>query len=551
MDIFEFRDSLIEDFKAFSRSFTDINSKDIREAIEREYDQESRYWPDPLLQINPNYERAGNIDDLAKSGNLHPKCSRIFRFGNSPLSLYTHQRLAISLAQSNESYVVTTGTGSGKSLSFFIPIVDRILKEKEIDQKQRIRAIIIYPMNALANSQLEEINKFLSNAPDCGVTVGRYTGQEDMDQRAKLKKNPPDILLTNYMMLELMLMRQDDREVIEACQGLEFLVLDELHTYRGRQGADVALLVRRLRTQFNTGDKLICIGTSATMSSGGSSQNQRKTVARVVSTLFGTAISPDNVIQESLQRTTSPKLAIAGIKPQLKEAVKLAASGHISIKTKEDFLVNPLAVWLELTLSIEKTPKENNKRAQPKSVQEIIAKLADDSGCTEEESKSALLTFLQRYGENSPFKDDNPPANFAFKLHQFISGPGVVYLTLEAPGKRTITLDGQTTIKVADGKERPLFTAYFCRECGQEYMPVWSTESGNKLISVTPRDIDEIPLKGEDVNFGFVCPREDFHKFDGDPESLPDDWKEIKHKKSGDELVIRSNRKKSVPESSL
>src|SRR5690606_20927821 len=123
------------------------------------------------------------------------------------------------------------------------------------------RAIIIYPMNALANSQLEEVRKFLDNlgtAP--GLTVERYTGQEDPATRQRIASNPPDILLTNFMMLELILTRYEpvDRLVVEHCAGLRFLVLDELHTYRGRQGADVALLVRRLRERFKA-EKLICI----------------------------------------------------------------------------------------------------------------------------------------------------------------------------------------------------------------------------------------------------------------------------------------------------
>jgi ATP-dependent helicase YprA (DUF1998 family) len=83
-------------------------------------------------------------------------------------------------------------------------------------------------------------------------TVARYTGQESDTDRKQIADNPPDILLTNFMMLELILTRFEDvdRRVVEHCQGLEFLVLDELHTYRGRQGADVALLVRRLRERL-------------------------------------------------------------------------------------------------------------------------------------------------------------------------------------------------------------------------------------------------------------------------------------------------------------
>src|SRR6185437_4400624 len=100
-------------------------------------------------------------------------------------------------------------------------------------------------------------------------TFARYTGQEDRDERERIREAKPDILLTNFMMLELLMTRQNklDQTVIENAQGLDFIVLDELHTYRGRQGADVAMLVRRLRDRLCRHGVPLCIGTSATMSS--------------------------------------------------------------------------------------------------------------------------------------------------------------------------------------------------------------------------------------------------------------------------------------------
>lgn len=168
------------------------------------------------------------------------------------MTLFKHQLEALAKGQAKQSYVVTTGTGSGKSLSFFIPVVDAILKGKEQDPTPRTRAIVIYPMNALANSQLEELDKFLHGMQPHPFTVARYTGQEKAEERQRIADNPPDILLTNFMMLELILTRYEeiDRRVVENCHGLEFLILDELHTYRGRQGADVAILVRRLRQRL-------------------------------------------------------------------------------------------------------------------------------------------------------------------------------------------------------------------------------------------------------------------------------------------------------------
>jgi hypothetical protein len=120
---------------------------------------------------------------------------------------------------------------SGKSLAYIIPIVDHVLRT---GAGRGIQAIVAYPMNALANSQAEELSKFLGkeNQP---VRFARYTGQEKADEKNAIRANPPDVLLTNYMMLELMLTRSEDRELVRAAQGLKFLVFDELHTYRGRQ----------------------------------------------------------------------------------------------------------------------------------------------------------------------------------------------------------------------------------------------------------------------------------------------------------------------------
>ena len=137
-DVFSYRNAVIDEYSRFSRSFTKIKAADIKSKVDAEYDANCRYWPNPLIQINPNYKVQNSIDDLCDQGVLSPRCRDIFRVkkdaanpkGN-PMSLYLHQTQAISLAAEKQSYVVTTGTGSGKSLSFFIPIVSicKVIKE--------------------------------------------------------------------------------------------------------------------------------------------------------------------------------------------------------------------------------------------------------------------------------------------------------------------------------------------------------------------------------------------------------------------------------------
>jgi ATP-dependent helicase YprA (DUF1998 family) len=381
VDVFKFREHLVGEYAQFSRSFTRLRSDDIREFVDREYDSQ-RYWPEPLIQINPTYRSGGTVDRLVAEGQLSPECSSIFRLGKSsssagvPLPLHQHQAEAISLASAGESYVLTTGTGSGKSLSYFIPIVDACLKARKADTTARTRAIVIYPMNALANSQLEELKKFLGSDPATrAVSFGRYTGQESKEEREAMAANPPDILLTNFMMLELLMTRQDgiDQAVMRNAKGLRFLVLDELHTYRGRQGADVALLVRRVREALS--DNLICIGTSATMASEGTQMERNAVVANVARRLFGTSIPDRNIITETLRRTTPEHETLETVRPHLGAAIRAGVPQDLDY---EAMAAHPISVWVELTLGLT-YEGDKPRRAKPRMLSDAADALHIDS----------------------------------------------------------------------------------------------------------------------------------------------------------------------------
>ncbi len=521
--VFQFRDTLIQEYASFSRSFTRILADDIASHVEAEYER-ARYWPEPLIQINPNYLRAKTVDELVEEGSLHPMCGKIFRYedrnGDSqPIRLFKHQQEALSKAASGESYVVTTGTGSGKSLAFFIPIINRILTEKAANPEKRTRAIIIYPMNALANSQLEEVHKFLSNVSgvDSPLTVERYTGQEEASVRNRIAQNPPNILLTNFMMLELILTRYEpiDRQVVEHCAGLKYLVLDELHTYRGRQGADVALLVRRLRERFRT-KNLICIGTSATMASTGTEEDRRTTVATVASKLFGQAIPPSNVIGETLERITNRHESLESIRPLLPQAV---GRTEFSWPSTDAFSKDPLAIWVELNLGLTLRPEGGPQRARPMSITEAAGLLARDSDVSQEEARATLEAFLIAA---QSFQNSDGRSPFAFKLHQFISGPGKVLCTLEDDSKRFITLDSQRFAPNRQEQSVFLFSTHFCRECGQEYHPVW--ENPESQPNFTPREIDDVGAEDREEKSGFLAPVRPGQDFRGNLSEFPETW---------------------------
>ena len=540
MDVFKFRAHLIDEYSDFTRSFTRIKADDIRTVINAEYDSQ-KFWPEPLIQINPNFMDGGTVETCVEAGHLHPLCADIFRFGKSQssagcsLPLYKHQAEAISLAATGKSYVLTTGTGSGKSLAYFIPIVDACLKAKVVDPTPRTRAIVVYPMNALANSQLEELKKFLGTDPVLRpVSFGRFTGQESTDEREAMKANPPDILLTNFMMLELLLTRQNaiDQQVMANARGLLFLVLDELHTYRGRQGADVALLVRRVRNAL--ADKLICIGTSATMATDGTETQRNATVAAVATRLFGTLIPPGNIVTETLKRTTPETENLQTVLPRLANTIAKGVPENLSF---EEMAKHPVAVWVELTLGL--TFEDNKlRRAKPIQLKQASEQLAYASGLFEPQCNDYLKKFLLRAYN---VKDATGKSLFAFKLHQFISGGGKVYATLEAPNQRAITLFGQKF--VAGDRSRHLYNVYFCRDCGQEYFPVWDAE-GLQGRELQQRNIDERQNEDDGIKFGFFMPDVNHEWDDTDFECYPETW--VQERVDG-QWHVKSTYRKYIP----
>ena len=148
MDVFKLDQQVISQYRDFSRSFTKIRSPELSSKVDALYD-EKRFWPDPLLQINPHYANGGSVQDKINQGVLDQVCASIFKDkwglegqSDKTLKLRKHQEQAISFAKNDQSYVVTTGTGSGKSLCFFIPIIDAAIRAKKAGGKAKTRAII-------------------------------------------------------------------------------------------------------------------------------------------------------------------------------------------------------------------------------------------------------------------------------------------------------------------------------------------------------------------------------------------------------------------------
>lgn len=274
----------------------------------------------PFLEAAPPYRKDKTVADLVDEGLL---CKGMMSLGGGETHnfdpyrpLYVHQVKAIEKSVAGRNYAVVTGTGSGKTECFLLPILNDILSEFEKSGRSAgVRAMILYPMNALANDQLKRLRLLLKGTD---ITFGRYTGDteekesvalrkwkdENPDQtrlpneiisREKIRENPPNILLTNYSMLEYLLLRPEDAPLFEGTFGANWrhIAIDEAHVYSGALGTEIAYLLRRVkaRIESETGElpKLHCYATSATI---GSEEDMPK-VAKFARDLFGEPFSGD------------------------------------------------------------------------------------------------------------------------------------------------------------------------------------------------------------------------------------------------------------------
>lgn len=290
-----------------------FRNPDLERQFEAQLQRKGRFVKGPILEATPPFETGSTLSDLITDGTLSDQF-RALETPSMPLDrpLYLHQERAIRNAVVNRrNLVVATGTGSGKTETFLIPILDHLFRQHEQGRlTPGVRALLLYPLNALANDQVDRLRKLLARYPK--ITFGRYTGEtkesyrealelyrktflrepqkNELISREQMWDSPPNILLTNYAMLEYLLLRPRDHVFFNGAHSGNwcFLVLDEVHTYTGAKGTEMALLLRRLKDRVVRGERnrLHCIATSATVGD----PLQFANVAKFARNLFGESV---------------------------------------------------------------------------------------------------------------------------------------------------------------------------------------------------------------------------------------------------------------------
>ena len=273
-------------YKRYLRTIFAINDPVYQKQFEELLEKDTQFANGPFLDVTDSFKKGKSINALIDEGILPKGMSRLSI--NKTRPLYFHQEEAIRKVLSGKNVVVSTGTGSGKTESFLVPLVSDIVREFEAKTlNPGVRALLIYPMNALANDQMERLRELLKDFPE--ITFGAYTGQtlnkynaayaeylklndgksplpNELICRDQMKQTPPHILITNYAMLEYLMVRPDDQVFFrpEDCHKWKYIVLDEAHVYSGSTGIEVSMLLRRLKATLKN-NNIRYILTSATL----------------------------------------------------------------------------------------------------------------------------------------------------------------------------------------------------------------------------------------------------------------------------------------------
>ncbi len=504
-------------YRGYAEAFVRPANPAIREFLTREVEEGELLWREPFVELRRELARGEPLEALVEEGLLHPDAPGIFRQNprdpeSPPIHPYRHQVEALRAARAGKNVVVATGTGSGKSFAFGLPVIDYALRQRDRGRRGT-KAILVYPMNALANDQFRDLALRLRGS---GLTVALYTGDTPhtreegevrrrelehelglkegelretvLASRAEIRETPPDLLLTNYVMLELILTRREDLSLFprEHRGTLRFLVLDELHTYGGLKGADTALLIRRLKVHTGTEESLQFIGTSATLA-----EEEWEEALAFASRLFGAPVT--ELIRETHAQhppgdAIAPRAPLAPVPEALNDVGALA----------EAFLGARETEPARLAAGLEDHPTLHWVRRAlwegPRAFPELVAGYARARGLSREEAGHELLAFfaLAQYA-----------GKLQVKLHEFYSQNVALTATLHDPPK--LSSHGETELEHA-----PAFPVVFCRQCKNEFFV--ATREGDRFFPA--------PEFGETEGVVYLTPG----IYDPGEVPLPENW---------------------------
>jgi ATP-dependent helicase YprA (DUF1998 family) len=485
---------LIEEYRRFLRTSYRFLDPHLREQFEAHLAQADVVVRGPLITLARDFERAEALRQLVEAGRAERSLLVAnWPFGDEPL--YRHQVQALDAGRVGRSFVVTTGTGSGKTEAFLLPVMDGILRRKR-EGVAGVQALLLYPMNALANDQLERLRRLLRSTK-LDLSFALYTGdseksaqnlreepaETERQSRAAIRKDPPDILLTNYKQLEFLLVRGEDRALFTP--ALRYLVLDELHSYRGALATEMACLIRRLKVHANIAPgSLVGIGTSATVASVA---DGARTLAEFATVLFGESFRAEDIIGESLVPLRMHPGPWVPAPPSLEDEALLAvdlADEHAVVTLAEQLTGRSCPSDGALSQRIGAVLTGNavvqtleELFAQPGALGDAVNALRDKVPGRAEQPEEALRREIEAYLLVGSIGDDDNPPRLRPKLHMFFHGVYDVALCLD-PNCRSLVPHGGTECLRCGAAARP---AALCRTCGQDFVKLRFEQESDDL----------------------------------------------------------------------
>ena len=486
----------------------------------------------PFLESLPDFRKKGSIRELVDSGVLASKWRRLEKTGFKRLlsrPLHAHQERAIRQAAKSRNFIVTTGTGSGKTECFLLPIVDHLLRDPDLAEPG-VRAVIVYPLNALVNDQLyfRLAPLLLRQLKDPGITFGRFTGQVRASadrgreeerlldngalrealglassasrlprswllSRSEMLETPPHILITNYAMLEHLLLLPRNAPLFHNAR-LRFLVLDEIHTYAGAQAIEVAFLLRKLKVQLGLeAGRLQVIGTSASLN-----VEDSRELARFASDLFGEEFDARTDLISGA-REVHPDLRTGSAKIALSAEEWIEVGEVVSVmQSEEDPTVEDWNIYCEDMGDVLRLDYPDLKRALTSrlaTISEVRSVARELTGGLRAFEDLAIVVFpdADRRVRNRALRSLIRTAVFArpdksefpilpARYHLAVTGieGGVVRLHAEAEEGWS---DFRPKKSHNDENGVPYFSLLPCRNCGEPYLEGWY---GNGTMSGKP-----------------------------------------------------------------